>query len=384
MYAFTYSDEYQEFDYGPSHPVNLRRLKLAYELMDAYGLFDGDDVSLVGAEAASETEALTFHSPHYLAFLRRADEAENPGADPPDPADAKRYNLGEDDNPLFPGVYRWGLLCVGATLEAARRLADGSARIAFNICGGMHHALPSHASGFCYLNDPVIAIRYFQRRGYRVAYVDLDVHHGDGVEFAFRARPDVLTISVHESGQYLFPGTGDESEIGEGEGRGYALNVPLLPESDDTLLRRAFEEIAAPLIEAFKPDVLVSQLGVDSFRSDPLADLNVTTNGFMDVVQRLRGLSPRWLALGGGGYDIFNVARAWTLAWGCMIGAHPPDEAPQSFLRALPPREAERCRRLRDAPFTLPPDEAAAPTQHLDRVIRSLREQVFPIHGLPT
>lgn len=379
MHAFVYSDEYQRYDYGPQHPLKLRRLKLTHDLISSYGLLERDDVSLLRSEPAHPEEAMVFHSPDYLAFL---DEADRGAAAEIDASRAALFNLGFGDNPLFPGVYRWALLCVGASLQAARLLAAGSARVAFNICGGMHHAMPHYASGFCYLNDPVIAILELRRHGLRVAYLDLDAHHGDGVEYAFRSSAEVLTISLHESGQYLFPGGGHETDIGSGAGKGYAINVPLYPESDDTLFLRAFSEVAEPLIERFKPDVLVTQLGVDTFRTDPLAHLNLTTEGFTEVLRHLPRLAPRWLALGGGGYNVFNVARAWTLAWAVMLGVEPDDAIPARFLAGLPGEEAARLKRLRDAPFSLPGAHAQVPAKHLARVIRWIRETVFPLHGL--
>jgi acetoin utilization protein AcuC len=178
----------------------------------------------------------------------------------------------------------------------------------------------------------VLAILLLLRRGRRVAYIDIDAHHGDGVQAAFYHTDRVLTISLHETGRTLFPGTGFGYETGEGPGRGFSVNVPLPPEAGDELFVRAFSERVPREIGRFKPDVIVSQLGVDTFRDDPLAHLNVTTNGFSAVVEMIRSLAPKWVALGGGGYDVTAVARAWTIAWAIMNRVEPPEEIPAGFL----------------------------------------------------
>jgi acetoin utilization protein AcuC len=183
-------------------------------------------------------------------------------------------------------------------------------------------------------------------RGRRVAYIDIDAHHGDGVQAAFYDTDKVLTISLHETGETLFPGTGFERETGEGTGKGYSVNIPLPPEAGDELFVRAFTEAVPQRIEQFRPDVIVSQLGVDTFRSDPLAHLNITTEGFCTMVGMIKSLAPKWVALGGGGYDVTNVARAWTLAWAIMNDVRAPDEIPPSFLQQF--AGAEFPNRLRD------------------------------------
>src|SRR5208337_3210667 len=196
----------------------------------------------------------------------------------------------------------------------------------------LHHAGRMRAAGFCYINDIDIAIADLVRKGRRIAYIDIDVHHGDGVQEAFYGTDRVLTISLHESGETLFPGTGFETEIGEGEGRGYSVNIPMPPSSDDELFVYAFDEVVPSLLKKFKPDIVVSQLGVDSFITDPLTHLKYTTNGFCEVVGKIKELSPRWIALGGGGYDVTNVAKAWTLAWAIMNEVDLPNALPEAFL----------------------------------------------------
>jgi acetoin utilization protein AcuC len=210
-------------------------------------------------------------------------------------------------------MYEAALLSTGASLVAAELVASRQVDVAFNIAGGLHHAASDHASGFCIFNDPVIAIKYFLGQGLRVAYVDIDGHHGDGVQDAFFDDNRVLTISMHESGRFLFPGTGFSSETGVGPGQGYSVNIPLYPYTEDDIYLWAFHEVTLPLLKAFAPDVLVTRLGIDSYYSDLLTHLQVTSRGYVAAIREFARLGLPWLALGGGGYDLSAVARCWTL-----------------------------------------------------------------------
>jgi acetoin utilization protein AcuC len=370
--AFIYSDDFARFDYGPGHPLKPFRLKLTYELIRAYGLLSLPDVRVVEAEPAEEEDLLLYHTRDYLDVLKAANSGiEMPGAE--------RYGIGPGDNPVFKGVYDWSKLVTGASLQAAELVDSNEVAIAFNISGGLHHALASRASGFCYINDPVIVISSLLKKGRRVAYIDIDAHHGDGVQEAFYGTDKVLTISLHESGRYLFPGTGFEGETGEGEGKGCSVNIPLPPFADDELFVYAFTEVVPLLIERFRPDIVVSQLGVDSFRTDPLAHLNYTTNGFFEVVGKIKELSPRWIALGGGGYEITNVARAWTLAWAIMNNVAAPDkladDLPEAFLKRYL-LEGFRSGKLRDAEHQEEGAEKEMMRQEVRRVVARIRDQI--------
>ena len=327
--AFLYSDDFSRFSYGSTHPLKPFRLKLTYELIKACGLLAPDDPRVIVPAPAKREDLLAFHSAEYIDVLA----ASNSGSPAPRAPD---HGLGEGDNPVFPGMFDWSLLIAGASLTAADLVDSGEAGVAFNISGGLHHALADRASGFCYINDPVLAIKLLVGRGRRVAYIDIDAHHGDGVQAAFYGTDKVLTISMHETGRTLFPGTGSEQETGVGPGKGCSVNVPLPPEAGDDHFVRAFRSVVPKRIEQFRPDVIVSQLGVDTFRSDPLAHLNVTTRGFCAMVEMIRSMAPKWVALGGGGYDVANVARAWTLAWAIMNDVEAPDEIPPSFLQQFP------------------------------------------------
>jgi len=268
--AFLYSDDFTGFDYGSDHPLKIVRLKLTRDLIDSLGLLSSEQTKIVVPQPAAEKDLLLFHHADYIEMLK----AVNTGRSMPG---AAYFGLGPGDNPVFKGLFDWSRLVAGASLQAALMVESGEVDIAFNISGGLHHALAARASGFCYVNDPVMAIMALLRKGRKVAYVDIDAHHGDGVQEAFYGTNRVLTISLHESGRTLFPGTGFEGEIGEGEGRGFSLNVPLPSYSDDELFLLAFDRIVPEAIGTFRPDVVVSQLGVDSLRSDPLTHLNYTT-----------------------------------------------------------------------------------------------------------
>src|SRR5512144_445727 len=257
--VFLYSDRFAGFDYGSGHPLKPIRLKLTYELIKACGLLDSPDRRLMEPPVASVEDLLAWHTAEYVDILKAA----NSGMYVPG---AEEFGLGPGDNPIFAGMFDWSRLIAGASLKAAYLVDSGEVEAAFNISGGLHHAMARHASGFCYVNDPVLAIKLLVDRGRRVAYIDIDAHHGDGVQEAFYDTDKVLTISLHETGQALFPGSGFEQETGRGDGMGYSVNVPLPPETDDELFIHAFTQVVPPLVDAYRPDVVVSQLGVDTFR----------------------------------------------------------------------------------------------------------------------
>jgi acetoin utilization protein AcuC len=241
--------------------------------------------------------------------------------------------------------------------------------------------MPDRASGFCYVNDPVLAILALRERGWRVCYVDIDAHHGDGVQFAFYADPNVLTISTHERGDRLFPGTGFVEEHGEGAGQGYSVNVPLEPYTDDPVYHEAFEAVVPPLLGAFKPDVVVAQLGIDSHHTDPLTHLSLSIQGFARAVARIVELSPRLVALGGGGYDLTNVARAWTAAWAVMNGVELQPELPASFAPDMR-RFDFRSPSLWDPPSEISAAIRGRAQEFARRQVEAIRRSIFPVHGL--
>ena len=347
--AFIYSDEFEKFDYHQSHPLKPVRYRLTYELAKSYGLFRSFHHRLIKAKPCTIDDLVSVHSIEYIEAVEQA-SSQIPEWE------MLHYGLNTPDNPIFPKVYEWSLLAVGASLQAAKLVESGEAEIAFNIAGGQHHASRNRASGFCYFNDAAVIIQYLVDKGHRVAYIDIDAHHGDGVQEIFYRTDQVLTISLHESGHYTFPGTGFERETGVGNGEGYAVNIPLLPESDDDIFWYAFHESVPLLLEHFQPDILVTQLGVDSLKTDPLTALNMTTGGYCRAVDTLKRLSPgKWIALGGGGYDVLNAPRAWTLAWAIMTDIDVANILPRHYhklLRKMVPEEYDHSSHyfLRDKP----------------------------------
>lgn len=363
--AFIYSGEFETFTYSATHPLKPIRYRLTYELAKAYGLFEGPNTRLVEPRRCTEEDLATVHSVDYIDAVKCGAECVPDWMLP-------GFGLGTEENPIFPAIFRGQLLGVGASLQAAKLVQEGACEVAFNIAGGQHHAFKNRAAGFCYFNDVAVAIWYLLRQGCRVAYIDIDAHHGDGVQEMFYRTDQVLNISIHESGQYLFPWTGFEREQGLERGTGYTVNIPLLPYSDDDVFLRAFDGIVPELLDLYKPDVLVTQLGVDTHDTDPLTTLNVSTHGFARMIEALKAQSPgKWVALGGGGYDVLHVPRAWTLAWAVMNDADVPDVLPQSYQRfARQAVSARGFRRLHDAPE---PGDSELRKRNLEALERSLR-----------
>jgi acetoin utilization protein AcuC len=372
--ALIYSDEWERFEYGPEHPLRMERLGLTWRLMEGYGLTTLPQTTVLTPEPADVESVARFHDRQYLEILRGVSAGDWV-------PHAARHGLGPGDNPIFVGLWEAAALVAGGSLQAAALVAEGRADRSFHFAGGLHHAMPDRASGFCYVNDAVLAIMALRERGLRVAYVDIDAHHGDGVQFAFYRDPDVLTISTHERGDRLFPGTGFVDEMGEGPGFGFSVNLPLQPFTDDLVYEPAFEAVVPPLLGAFRPDVLVLQLGIDSHRTDPLTHLALSVQGFTRVVGRLLDLGPRVVALGGGGYDLVNVARAWTAAWAAMNGMALDPALPVSSHADLTRLGLETLT-LWDQPAELPEDTRRWAREYAARQVQAIREKIFPLHGL--
>ena len=370
--AFVYEDALSRHELRRDHPMRPARLQHTFNLLNSYGAFDGEASLLVPPRRATEEELGLFHTTEYISAVKSFSLGLS-GYDP------RRFNFSsEGDNPVYRGMYDAAVLSTGASLVAAELVATRKVDVAFNISGGLHHAALDHASGFCVFNDPVIAIKYLLREGLRVAYVDIDAHHGDGVQDAFYDDNRVLTISIHESGQYLFPGTGFVREVGIGPGLGYSVNLPLYPYTDDDIYLEAFLEVVPPILRAFAPDILVTQLGIDSYHSDPLTHLQVTTRGYSETVRELSRLGAPWLALGGGGYDLSAVARAWTLAYGVMLDVEWPDRLPEDFARQ------HGVNQLRDpAVLEIPTNIRREARRYAAESVAAIKKKVFPLHFAP-
>ncbi|MEU8183016.1 acetoin utilization protein AcuC [Micromonospora sp. NPDC049044] len=371
------------YDMG-DHPLDPVRVELTVALARELGILDRPRVRMVKPEPADDALLTRVHHPAYLAAVRAA---------PRDPLFAG-YGLGTSDNPVFEGMHEASALITGATVAAAEAVWRGDARRAVNVAGGLHHAMPARASGFCVYNDPAVAIaRLLDLGAERVAYVDVDVHHGDGVQQIFWDDPRVLTVSLHETPLALFPGTGFPDETGGPGAPGSAVNMPLPPGVDDTGWQRAFHAIVPSVLRAFRPQVLVSQCGADGHQLDPLADLNLTVDGQRATYLAMRALADelcdgRWVATGGGGYALVEVVpRAWSHLLAVATG-DPIDPA-----TLTPPRwrELVASRRLgREVPLRMTDDADPAyqpwqPTGEpnaVDRAIAATRKAVFPLLGL--
>jgi acetoin utilization protein AcuC len=273
---------------------------------------------------ATPEELRLFHTAEYVNLVKALSDGDISRP-------ALRSGFGPGDNPIFPSMYESEGLKVGSALQAAEWLLDNRCDVAFSYNGGLHHGGPDFASGFCVFNDAAVAICWLLQRGQRVVYVDIDVHHGDGVQDAFHETDRVLTISLHQDPRTLFPGTGYVGETGRGQGKGFCVNVPLPPYTGDEAYLSAFEQIVPPLLARYQPDIVVTQLGVDTHLNDPLANLALTTAGHLALFQALDQLAPRWLALGGGGYDIDVVPRSWALAFAIMADLDLPAELPPGY-----------------------------------------------------
>jgi acetoin utilization protein AcuC len=383
--AVAWDDALTRYDFGPGHPLAPVRVALTMALAGDLGVLSVPPVSVFEPPPATDAELEMVHDDDYIAAVRQAGRSLLPNAE---------FGLGTADNPVFEGMHEASALVAGATLAAARAVWSESALHGASIAGGLHHAMRRAASGFCVYNDPAIAIKWLLEAGAeRVAYVDVDVHHGDGVQAAFYDDPRVLTISLHEHPATLFPGTGLPGDTGEGAGDGYAVNVALPAGTGDAGWLRAFDAVVPPLLRAFKPTVLVSQHGCDSHRLDPLAHLELSVDGQRAAQIALHDLAHelcdgKWLLTGGGGYALVQVVpRTWThlLAIAAGTPVDPVIETPVEW------RELARSLTGETAPLTMTDGASARyvsfssgmdPGDPVDRAIMRTRSAVFASHGL--
>jgi len=370
--VFIYSEELERYHYPPEHPFNTIRPKKTRDVLNSMGLLTGNGKEEVAPVPAERVTLKKFHTARYLHALKTASKGQWD-------AEALGLGIGTSDCPVFEGLYDYAVLVTGGTLVAAELILSGSADVAFNPSGGFHHAHPEQASGFCYINDVALACTVLAEQGKRVLYVDVDVHHGDGVAYAFYERCDVMTISFHEDPRVLFPGTGFENEIGEGEGKGYCVNVPLPVGTYDQAYMKAFVAIAIPLMAAFNPDVIVFELGADALAGDPLAHLYLTNNVYADIINHLLWLNKPVLMTGGGGYNIDNTVRAWALAWTVLCGA---DSNMNPALGGVMLESMDWQGGLRDRALAVSSQQQDAVMPAVEATIESIKANVFPLHGL--
>ncbi len=386
-----WDDVFTDYDFGPTHPLRPVRLELTMALAGQLGVLQRPGVTVSAPHVADDDLIELVHDPLYVASVKRA----------PDDVMGRlslRWGLGTGDVPVFPRMHEASALVTGATVDAARAVWEwphgrGSAQHAVNISGGLHHAMRDRASGFCVYDDPAVAIAWLLAQGAtKVAYVDVDVHHGDGVEAAFYDDPRVLTISLHESGRTLFPGTGWADQVGSGDALGSNVNVALPMGTGDAGWLRAFDAVVPPVLRAFGPQVMVTQHGCDTHALDPLAHLLMTVDGQRGAYAALHALAHelcggRWVALGGGGYEPVQVVpRAWTHLLAEVTGASVDGATPGDW------RDLARTRGSEVAPTSLSDGGSASfvpweggggdPDDAVDRAVSETRAAAFPHLGL--
>jgi len=372
--VFIYSPEFDNYQYPPQCPFNVTRAGKTRKILESMDLLDYGGAEEVVPLAAERVALKKFHSAKYLHALKNAAAGNWE-------KDALQMGLGTGDCPIFKDMYDYSALACGASLKGAEMILAGSASIAFNPSGGLHHAGPQRASGFCYMNDVALACLELAENGKRVFYVDVDVHHGDGVQNAFYNRSDVMTISLHESPLTLFPGTGFVDEIGTGPGKGYCVNLPMPVGAYDEIYLKAFNSVVVPLIGAYDPDVIVFELGADALAGDPLAHLYLTNNVYADIIGTLKTFKKPILATGGGGYHIGNTVRAWALAWTIFCGA---DDAQHSnaTMGGVMLESTEWRGGFRDRELVVSSQQKYTVDPAVEAVIKAIKKTVFPIHSL--
>jgi acetoin utilization protein AcuC len=323
--SVVYSDAFQQYDFGPTHPLKPTRLKLTFELMRAVNLLSSPNVKVSEPRLASRDELTLFHDEEYVDLIENISRSGEGFLD-----------LG--DTPAFKGCFEASALAVGASLAAIDLVMSGQVTHAMNISGGLHHAHPSRASGFCIFNDPAVSIAYLKKKYAveKVLYLDVDAHHGDGVMYGFYSDAGVLDIDFHEDGHHLFPGTGFIEEIGEGKGSGLKINIPLSPFTGDKPFMALFREIVPAAVRKYKPQILLLQCGADAHANDLLAHLQLTTKTYSGVAKIVHELAHevadgRLIVFGGGGYNIANVVRTWTFVASVLVDYVPPKAVPKDW-----------------------------------------------------
>ncbi|TFK43973.1 histone deacetylase complex, catalytic component RPD3 [Crucibulum laeve] len=310
--AYYYDTDVGSFTYGLGHPMKPHRIRVTHELVTAYEMLP--KMHVLRPKRASPEAMSAFHTDEYVHFLNRVS---------PETAEDLTYHgtrfLVGEDNPAFEGVFEFCSISAGGSIGGANRITSGATDIAINWAGGLHHAKKREASGFCYINDIVLAILELLRTYPRVLYIDIDCHHGDGVEEAFYTNDRVMTCSFHKFGEY-FPGTGTQEDKGRGKGKGYAVNVPLKDGITDESFQSVFEPVIAKILEVFQPSAVVLQCGADSLAGDKLGCFNLSMHGHSHCVQFLRKQNIPLMLLGGGGYTVKNVARTWAYETACALG----------------------------------------------------------------
>ncbi|ARD47225.1 acetoin utilization protein AcuC [Sporosarcina sp. P37] len=335
--SFIFSPDQLNYEFSDTHPFNQKRIILTMDLLNELHTIDPDEI--VTPRTATDEELLLAHDAKYIEIVKKASKgevSENIGS---------IYGIGTEDTPFFTGMHDASALLVGGTLTAIDEVMEGRSRYALNLGGGLHHGFQGKASGFCIYNDSSVAIKYLQKKyGARVLYVDTDAHHGDGVQWTFYDDPDVCTFSIHETGRYLFPGTGNVTERGNGKGYGTSFNFPIDAFTEDESFLHIYRTALREVAEYFKPDVILTQNGADAHYLDPLTHLYSTMKIYEEIPKLAKEIADeycdgKWIAIGGGGYDIWRVVpRAWSLLWLTMKSIPvPTGRLPQAWLDKYQP-----------------------------------------------
>jgi len=368
MHILFYSDELASFQYSATHPFKPGRARQLMDLLNRYALMYEPNQKILKPEPLDEKLLLLFHERRYIDLLKKCNSGEFS-------LEMLEAGIGNPDNPVMPGMLDFALKASGGTWQGVMMLLNGEARFVFNPLGGFHHAGRNYAEGFCYINDIAIAIQECVNRGKKVAYIDIDAHHGNGVQDAFYASDKVLTISLHESGKTLYPWSGFEDETGIKEGEGYNVNIPFMENTDDEVYLHAFRELVPPLLERFNADLIFVEVGGDAHREDPLAHLSLTSNAYREIIQTINGLSDRIIATGGGGYNVFKTASLWALAWSLFCDIEPEDNFAGSVGGMMFGPEAHSGS-LNDPPFTVTGGTKEQCMDHARKVAAFLKENI--------
>ena len=374
--VFVHTEALNEGGYPAECPFNTTRASRTRQTLDSMGLLSGEDRGEVAPVKLSREELARFHTQAYLDVLTGAGEGDIA------PDEAVMVGLGTADCPIFANMHEYVALAAGGSVTAARLLLSGEADFAFNPSGGFHHAQAGRAAGFCYVNDVVLAALTLTDAGKRVLFLDIDVHHGDGVQDAFYQRDDVMTMSMHESGRTLFPGTGFADEIGIDAGRGYSVNVPLPVGTDDMAYLRIFRQTIAPLIKAYDADVLIVELGMDALAGDPLAHLHLTNNAHAEILQTLVDMDKPLLMTGGGGYHVENTVRGWALGWSVLCGETTAEEDLMFGMGGVMLQNTDWIGGLRDRVLLSDGGRHDTVDADIKQVTGFIHREVFPLHGL--
>jgi acetoin utilization protein AcuC len=371
--VFLYSDRFGRFKAYDGYPWIFSRSDVTMELCRKMGLLGREDMELRTPEPAPPNDLLEYHKEEYLSVLERANSGEFQEW-------MLEIGIGTMECPVYRGCYDYHRLIVGSSLMGADSILREGTRVVFGPTGGMHHAGEDFASGFCYLNDAVLAVKRLMDAGMRILYVDIDAHHGDMVQEAFYREDRVLNVSFHEDPQTLFPhNRGFVEEIGEGAGRGFNINVPMPAGTGDEVFVRMFEQIFPPVAEAFRPDVVVAALGADGLASDPMSNLRITTEGYCRAVELIAQLSPRILALGSGGYVLETISRAWTLAWAILNRIPISDDTELLYGGVF---RGDSLPSLKDQPVFIPEQTRRVTMERCEAVASYIRSTHFALLGV--